>query len=83
MHKSRLPPCAVMSSAPHKNSTMTSVSRHTKQDVVCGLREWGWSPESWPREGSGLGMAECKGQAFCGAVGVEREAGAAVKVDLS
>lgn len=32
---------------------------------------------------SGLGMAECKGQAFCGAVGVEKEAGAAAKVDLS
>lgn len=32
---------------------------------------------------SGLGMAECKGQALCGAVGVEREAAAAAKVDLS
>lgn len=34
-------------------------------------------------EYSGLGMAECKGQALCGAVGVEREAGAAAKVDVS
>lgn len=29
---------------------------------------------------SGLGMAECKGQALCGAVGVERKAGAAHKL---
>lgn len=50
-----------------------------KQDVVCTLQRRGWSPGPWS---SGLGLAECKGQALCGAVGEESEAGAAVEVDL-
>lgn len=62
-----------------KKSPVTSGCRHMKQDVVRTLRRWGWSPGPWS---SGLGPAECKGQALCGAVGEESEAGAAVKVDL-
>lgn len=79
-----MPPCAVMSSTPLKNSTVTSVSRHMKQDVKCGLKEWGWSPESWPREGAvGWAWLNAKVRLSVRPWGVEREAGAAAKVNLS
>lgn len=65
---------------------MTSVSRHIRRDAVCGLQEWGWSPEPWPTEGIvGWAWLDAKVRLSVGAVGVDEdgEAGPAAKVDLS
>lgn len=78
-----MPPCAVVSTAPHKKKPNDiSISSH---EAGCSVQtaEVGVVPRALVQRGSRrLGLAECKGQALCGAVGVEREAGAAAKVDL-
>lgn len=53
---------------------------------MCGLQEWGWSPEPWPTEGIvGWAWLDAKVRLSVGAVGVDEdgEAGPAAKVDLS
>lgn len=78
MHKENVAPlcCFELRTSFTRNvRPVTSESRHTKKDMVSTLQRRGWSPGPWS---SGLGWADCKGQALCGAVGEESEAGAAV-----
>lgn len=50
---------------------------------MCGLQEWGWSPEPWPTEGI-VGWAWLNAKVSL-SVGVDEdgEAGTAAKVNLS